>query len=303
MTDVPTEAPRGAHSSRKPSIELVPAEPQHASELGSICFEAFKELQDRACGTRDFPNVEIAQQVLGMLVQRDDFYSVSALDNGRLVGSNFLSLMDSVAGVGPITVDPSYHSQGVGRTLMQDVIDYARRNNIEQVRLMQDAFNVASLSLYASLGFAVKEPVAFMQAAPLAEDDNSVRPITEPDLPAIEELSERIYKNSRRNEVAAAAPYGFAALLRERQGRITGYLLPGILGHGVAETEEDALALIGEAARRLPPEMARFFCPLTESGFYRKALQGGCRVIKVMNYMTMGPYEPQDEVWMPSVLY
>jgi len=284
------------------AIELVPTEPQHVRELGSICFEAFKELQDRACGTRDFPTVEIAQQVLGMLVEREDFYSVSALDNGRLVGSNFLSLMDPVAGVGPITVDPSYQGQGLGRTLMQDVIDYARCHNIEQVRLMQDSFNPASLSLYASLGFDVKEPVAVMQAAPLAEADSSVRAIAEPDLPAIEDLSERIYKNSRRNEVAAAAPYGFAALLRERQGRITRYLLPGIFGHGVAETEEDALALIGEAARRLPPEIARFFCPLTESSFYRKALQADCHVIKVMNYMTLGPYEPPDEVWMPSVL-
>ena len=284
------------------AIRLVPAEPQHVSELGSICFESFREIHDRGCGTRDFPTVDIARQVLGMLVQRDDFYSVSALDDGRPVGSNFLSLMDPVAGVGPITVDPSAQGQGIGQTLMQDVIDYAHRNNIEQVRLMQDSFNVASLSLYASLGFDVKLPVAFMQAAPLAEADNSVRPITEPDLPAIEELSERIYKNSRRNEVAAAAPYGFAALLRERRGRVTGYLLPGIFGHGVAETEEDALTLIGESARRLPPEIARFFCPLTESSFYREALRAGCRVIKVMNYMALGPYEQPEEVWMPSVL-
>src|SRR5829696_1416204 len=285
------------------TIELVPAEPQHVLELGSICFEAFKKIQDRACGTRDLPTVEIAQQVLGMLVEREDFYSVSALDNGRLVGSNFLSLMDPVAGVGPVTVDPSYQGQGLGRILMQDVIEYAQRNNIEQVRLMQDSFNVASLSLYACLGFDVKVPVAFIQTAPLAEADDSVRPITETDLPAIEELSERIYKNSRRNEVAAAALYGFAALLRERHGRITGYLLPGIFGHGVAETEEDALALVGEAARRLPPEIARFFCPLTESSFYRRALKADCRVIKVMNYMTLGAYEQPDEVWMPSVLY
>jgi hypothetical protein len=90
------------------AIELVSAEPQHVSALGNICFEAFKEVQDRGCGTRDFPTTEIAQQVLGMLVQRDDFYSVSALDDGRVVGSNFLSLMDPVAGVGPVTVDPSY---------------------------------------------------------------------------------------------------------------------------------------------------------------------------------------------------
>jgi hypothetical protein len=171
------------------------------------------------------------------------------------------------------------------------------------VRLFQESFNLASLSLYASMGFDTKDSVALMQATPAAEADTSVRPITEPDLPVIEELSKRIYKNSRRNEVAAAAPYGFATFLRERQGRVTGYLLPGNFGHGVAETEEDALALVGEAARHLPPAVSRFFCPLSEGSFYRKALQAGFRAIKVMNYMTLGPYEPPDEVWMPSVLY
>jgi predicted N-acetyltransferase YhbS len=285
------------------NIELIPAEPKHAKELGSICFEAFKDLQDRGCGTRDFPTAEIAQQVLRMLVERDDFYSVSALDDGRLVGSNFLSLMDPIAGVGPITVGPSYQGQGVGRALMQNVMDHAQHNNIEQVRLFHDSFNLASLSLYASMGFDMKDSVALMQATPATEADNSVRPITEPDLPAIEELSKRIYKNSRRNEVAAATPYGFATFLRERQGQVTGYLLPGNFGHGVAETEEDALALVGEAARRLPSEATHFFCPLSEGSFYRKALQAGCRAIKVMNYMTLGPYEHPDEVWMPSVLY
>ena len=178
-----------------------------------------------------------------------------------------------------------------------------QHNNIEQVRLFHDSFNLTSLSLYASMGFDTKDSVALMQATLAAEADNNVRLITEPDLPAIEDLSKRIYKNSRRNDVAAAAPYGFAAFLRERQGRVTGYLLPGNFGHGVAETEEDALALVGEAARRLPPEFARFFCPLSEGSFYRKALQAGYRTIKVMNYMALGPYEHPDEVWMPSVLY
>jgi hypothetical protein len=186
---------------------------------------------------------------------------------------------------------------------MQDVIKYAQQENIAQIRLLQDSFNVASLSLYASLGFDVKEGVAFMQAAPTAAPDQSVRPVTQTDLPAIEELGKRIYKSSRRNEVAAAERYGFSSFLRERQGHITGYLIPGIFGHGVAETKQDALALIGEASRRLPPESARFFCPLGEVDFFREALKAGCRVIKVMNYMALGPYEPPGEVWMPSVLY
>ena len=159
-----------------------------------------------------------------------------------------------------------------------------------------------SLSLYAALGFDVKDTAAFMQAAPAPEVDKSTRPLTETDLSAIEDLSKRIYKNSRRNEVAAAAPYGFAGLVRESQGRITGYLIPGIFGHGVAETEEDGLALISEAARRLPPEFARFFCPLSQATFFRKTLEARCRAIKVMNYMALGRYEHPDEVWMPSVL-
>jgi hypothetical protein len=41
-----------------------------------------------------------------------------------------------------------------------------------------------------------------MQATPAPEANGSVRPVTEADLPAIEELSARIYKTSQRNEVA-----------------------------------------------------------------------------------------------------
>jgi hypothetical protein len=59
----------------------------------------------------------------------------------------------------------------------------------------------------------------------------------------------------------------------------------GLLGHSVAETEEDILTLLGEAARRLQTEVALFFCPLSEASFYRKALKVGCRTIKVMNHM------------------
>jgi predicted N-acetyltransferase YhbS len=197
--------------------ELVPATPQHVDAIGQICFEAFKEVQEGHGFSPDFPTIEVARQVLGMLVQRDDFYSVVALHNGQPAGSNFLSLTDPVAGVGPLTVDCSLQGQGIGRALMQNVIDYAQRNNVQQVRLFQDSFNVASLSLYASLGFGVKESAVFMQAAPATEADLSIRPVTEADLPPIEELSKRIYKNSRRNEVAAAAPYGFPAFLREQR--------------------------------------------------------------------------------------
>ena len=286
----------------KPEIQLVPAKTEHVPELGRICYEAFKDIAESHGFPPDFPSAEFASGVIGMLVGREDFYSVVALVDGRPVGSNFLSLSDATSGVGPITVDRSVQGKGIGRALTQDVIDYARRNKIQRVRLLQDAFNMGSLSLYTSLGFAVKDAAALIQSAP-GKPDDSVRRVVEADLAAIDELSRRIYKTSRRKEAAAAVLGGLSPLLRERHGRVVGYYIPGAFGHGVAETEQDALAMVCESARLLSPEAAYFFCPLSQAELYRNALKAGCRAIKVMNIMAMGPYEPPENVWMPSVLY
>jgi hypothetical protein len=42
---------------------------------------------------------------------------------------------------------------------MQAVIDYAREHNISRVRLLQDGFNMASLSLYARLRYQARGSV------------------------------------------------------------------------------------------------------------------------------------------------
>ncbi len=271
--------------------------------MGRICYEAFKDLHDRHSFPLDLPSAALARQVLGMLVSRSDFYSVVAFLDGQVVGSNFLSLSDPVAGIGPVTVEPCHQGKGIGRALMPDVVDHARRRGIERIRLLQETMNKGSLSLYASMGFDFRESVAYLQAVAAPTADPNVRPVTEQDLTVVEQLAAEIYQASRRNEVAAAIRYGFSPLLRQRDGRVTGYLIPGLFGHGVAESEDDACALVGEMARRLPPHAARFFCPVRQANFFRGALKMGCRTIKVWTLMTLGPYEPPRQVWMPSVLY
>jgi hypothetical protein len=119
---------------------------------------------------------------------------------------------------------------------------------------------------------------------------------------AMDDLCRSIYKVSRRNEVAAAMKYGFPPVVTERGGAMTGYLIPGFLGHGVARTEEDAFALIAEVSRTMP-HLAKYFCPLSQARFYRESLKRGYRAVKVMNLMSIGHYDPPDEIWMPSVLY
>jgi hypothetical protein len=116
-------------------------------------------------------------------------------------------------------------------------------------------------------------------------------------------LSRRLFKTSRQNEISAALTWGIPVFIREVGERVTGYLIPGILGHGVMETDEDALALITESARHLPQGQARFFFPLKLTSLYRKLLQRGCRAIKMNTLMAIGPYESPGGIWMPSVLY
>src|SRR5579864_1332071 len=169
-------------------VQLVPAEAQHVSELGRICYEAFKDIADRHGFPPDFPSVQVARSAVGMLIEREDFYGVAAIVSGELAGSNFLSLTDPVAGVGPITVDCAFQGRDLGRALMQDVIEHARRNNIARVRLLQDAFNTTSLSLYGSLGFEVKHPVAEMHLNAAVKADGSVRPVQEEDIDALDVL-------------------------------------------------------------------------------------------------------------------
>jgi GNAT superfamily N-acetyltransferase len=284
-------------------VQLVPAERQHVSELGRICYEAFKDIADGHGFSPDFPSVQVARSVIGMMVDRKDCYGVAAIVNGELAGSNYLSLTDAVSGVGPITVDCAFQGRDLGRALMQDVIDYARRNNIARVRLLQDAFNMASLSLYGSLGFDVKHPVAEMQLNAAVKADATVRPVHEGDIAALDTICQKNYKSSRRNELAAAVRAELSPVLRERGGKFTGYLIPGLFGHGVAETYDDAVALATQAARLIPHERARSLVPLEDGPLFRAFLKAGCRTVKIMNLMAIGPYEEPASVWMPSVLY
>lgn len=284
-------------------LALVPVSPEHAKELGRICFEAFRSVHDKHAFERDFPTLEAGEGVISFLASRDDFHGVAALLGGKPVGSNFISFTDPVAGVGPITVDPERHERGIGRALMNAVLDAARERGVEEIRLMQDSFNSRSLSLYASLGFHLREPVALMQAAPAnVAADAAVRPAVPGDAAAMAELCLEKYKVSRGNEIGNAIKLGFSPLVAERGGRITGYLIPGFLGHGAAETVADAAALAAGVGR-LPAPRARFFCPLREAELYRRLLADRHRAMKVMNLMTLGPYEQPEDVWMPSVFY
>jgi GNAT superfamily N-acetyltransferase len=236
------------------------------------------------------------------MLSRPYVYSVIAEIDGRIVGSNFLWEIGSIAGVGPITVDPEVQNGSIGRRLMENVLDRAERERFAGVRLVQSAYHNRSLSLYAKLGFEVREPLVNLQGPALGfkVQGYSVRLANERDLDACNDLCKRIHGNDREEELLDAIKQG-TATVAEHAGRITGYAtLIGFFGHAVGESNEDLKALIATAKTFAGPG---FLLPSRNGELFRWCLEKGLRVVQPMTLMSLGLYNEPKGAFLPSVLF
>lgn len=284
-------------------VTIREAAPGDAEACARICFEAFADIQDHHRFPRDFPALEAATGLMAGWIPHPSVWGVVAEVDGQVVGSNFLDERSPIRGVGPITVDPQGQNSGVGRRLMEAVLE--RGEDAPGVRLLQDGFHMRSLSLYESLGFDLKEPVAVASGSPSSgpPDAVEVRALTEDDLEECEALCEEVHGFERTNELRDSIQ-AFKSFVAVRDGRITAYASSVAfwpMNHGVAETQEDMQALLLGAAAALDAPIA-FLVPL-RSELFRWALGAGLRLVKPMNLMAIGEYQEPRGSWYPSVLY
>jgi GNAT superfamily N-acetyltransferase len=294
------------------TIQLRPMRAEDVETCGRICYEAFTGIAERHNFRKDFPSLEMAIWLMGSLLENPDVFNVVAESDGRVIGSNHLQQTDAIAAVGPITVDPNAQAKGAGRMLMQAVIDrgktHAGTNGKAHagIRLLQDSFNMASLSLYASLGFDVREPLILIEGAVKAETPAGyeVRPIREEDYEACAEVCRSVHGFDRLNELkhTPPAPHPFVAV---RNGRITGYIsAPQFwpLNHAVAETEEDMRALLIGASNECAEPLS-VILPTRQATLFRWCLKNGMTAVKPMTLMSMGEYHEPRGCYLPSVGY
>lgn len=283
-------------------IYLRRGRPEDAAACGDICYRAFKTIAEAHNFPPDFPSPEVATGLLGWMLSNAKFYSVIAEMDGRLVGSNFLDCRNPIAGVGPITIDPAVQNRAIGRRLMEDVHVEAERRDMPGVRLLQSGFHMRSFSLYAKLGYDVREPIMCLQGAALnlAVPGYSVRPGTEADTEACNALCRAVHGHDRAGELADAVNQKSARVV-EYGDRITGYAtIIGFFGHAVGESNKELEALIGAAGQFAGPG---FLLPARNTELFRWCLARGLRAVQPLTLMTRGLYNAPTGAFLPSILY
>jgi GNAT superfamily N-acetyltransferase len=284
------------------NITIRRAQPSDAEVCGRICYEAFTRLNQHHNFPPDFPSPDVAVGVLSSVFSNPRCFCVVAEQGDRILGSNCMDERSDVAGIGPITVDPAGQNSGAGRLLMKAVMDRAAERHFPGVRLVQAAFHNRSLSLYAKLGFDIREPLAAMQGTPIRHvpSGHTVRAAVATDLDACDALCRRIHGHSRSGELADAIGRGTARVV-ESDGRITGYAtLIGFFGHAVTESNADMQALIGAAEEFAGPG---FLLPTRNTELFRWCLHHGLRVVQPLTLMSFGLYNDPAGAFLPSILY
>jgi predicted N-acetyltransferase YhbS len=122
-------------------VTLRPGRPEDATTCGAICYEAFKAIASQHNFPPDFSSREVAVDLLSLWLSHPGFYTVVAEAEGRIMGSNVLDERSTIAGLGPITVEPSGQNGGIGRRLMEALLERAAQRRFPGVRLVQAAYH------------------------------------------------------------------------------------------------------------------------------------------------------------------
>ncbi len=284
------------------SLTLRPGKLDDATICGTICYHAFKAIADLHNFLQAYSLPELAVDRMVARLTQPGFYAVVTELNGRVVGSNFLDERSPIAGLGPITVDPTVQNRAIGRRLLQDVLDRVASQDRLGVRLVHAAYHTRALSLYAKMGFVVRDVVAKVTGVPttLRPLGYTVRPAGLADLDACNRVCQDVHGHHRGGELRDAIEQGQATVV-EHDGSLIGYATAiGVSGHAVGNTTDAIQALIGAASDF---ERGSFLIPLRNEVLLRWCLDQGFRVAVPETLMSRGFYQEPAGAFLPSVLY
>jgi ribosomal protein S18 acetylase RimI-like enzyme len=127
---------------------------------------SYREALDSVCKERRYlagvaaPSLKLTKAFVEGNIAKG-YPHLVAIHDGRVVGWCDAIPGDSKMGLGHVArlgmaVQEAYRRQGIGRRLLDTVIERARRIGIEKIELGVYASNKAALALYQGAGFAVE---------------------------------------------------------------------------------------------------------------------------------------------------
>jgi GNAT superfamily N-acetyltransferase len=282
------------------TVNVRAATAQDAEDCARIFYDAFESIATAHNLPIEPPSREFSHFKISEMLAHDSFTGLVAEHDGEVAGGAFIDERGSIAGIGPVTVDPSAQDDGIGRALMEAALEHTRDR--AGVRLVQTAYHYRSLALYAKLGFAVREPLSVLQgAAPtISVPGRGVRPAVEEDIPDCDALCRRVHGHDRSCELGDAIAAGTARVVESAAG-ISGYATGfGYGWHAVAETNEDLIALLASAEMFMG---LGFLMPSRNAELLRWCLENGLRIVQQSTLMTTGLYNEPTGAYLPSILF
>ena len=103
----------------------------------------------------------ISLAYLQRILKNENIGFFVAKDDEKIIGMGILALVPVVSGLGAriedVVIDENYRGKGLGKQLMQKIIEEARKKNVEYVELTSRPSRVVANKLYPALGFRKRE--------------------------------------------------------------------------------------------------------------------------------------------------
>lgn len=294
--------PHASQDEAMSELQIGPATVADRERCARIFFDAFESIATHHNFPIEPQSREFTDFQTDRLLTTDGITGVVAVRDGDIVGAAFSDERGPVVGIGPVIVDPAVQDAGVGRALMQALLDREQQRHVAGVRLVQTAYHYRSLALYAKLGFTVREPLSVFQGetAPRSTPVRGVRPAVSADLDACNAVCQQVHGHDRSAELAASIHGGFARVV-EANGRIRGYASGFGYGfHAVAESNDSMIELLGSADAILG---LGIIVPSRNTELMRWCLRSGLRLVQQSTLMTIGLYNEPQGAWLPSIVY
>ncbi|MEY4940091.1 MAG: hypothetical protein RIQ93_1826 [Verrucomicrobiota bacterium] len=240
-------------------------------------------------------------------------------ETGRLMGSCFYHPRKHHMALGIMNVHPNYFGMGVGRALLEYIINLTEQKGYKSLRLTQSALNLDSFSLYSKAGFvprcAYQDMFVSVPAAGLSEKvpgAERVRDATLADIPAMAALEMEVSGVSREEDyrfcIENAFGFFHTSVFQNAQGGLDGFLMSSahpalnMLGPGVCRTDEQAIALLQKELNLHRGRTPVFLVPVEREKIVRQMYAWGARNCELHFCQVRGEFKPFNGINMPTFI-